>query len=59
MSATLVPVPLVMRLRMPMKQRVGVSVLFALGFVVIIAGSVRTYFIWKGKSICTPHCFCS
>ncbi|KAK4543304.1 hypothetical protein LTR36_005663 [Oleoguttula mirabilis] len=45
---TLVPVPLVMRLRMPLKQRIGVTVLFGLGFVVIVAGSVRTYFIWKG-----------
>lgn len=45
---TAVPVPLVMRLRMPLRQRVGVSVLFGLGFIVIIAGSIRTYYIWKG-----------
>ncbi|KAK4894142.1 hypothetical protein LTR27_007508 [Elasticomyces elasticus] len=46
--AALVPIPLVMRLRMPMRQRIGVSVLFGLGFIVIVAGSVRTYYIWKG-----------
>ncbi|KAK4554242.1 hypothetical protein LTR86_008770 [Recurvomyces mirabilis] len=43
-----IPIPLVMNLHMPLKQRVGVCVLFGLGFIVIVAGSVRTYFIWKG-----------
>ncbi|KXL50068.1 hypothetical protein M433DRAFT_27169 [Acidomyces richmondensis BFW] len=45
---TLVPMPLVARLQLPVKQRIGVSVLFGLGFIVIIAGSIRTYYIWRG-----------
>lgn len=49
---TAVPVPLVMRLHMPLRQRMGVSVLFGLGFIVIVAGSVRTYYIWKGRRPC-------
>jgi len=40
-----------MRLKMPIRQRIGVSVLFGLGFIVIVAGGVRTYYIWKG----VPH----
>ncbi|KAK3068129.1 hypothetical protein LTR53_014539 [Teratosphaeriaceae sp. CCFEE 6253] len=44
----LVPIPLVMRLNMPLGQRVGVCVLFGLGITVIGAGIVRTYYIWKG-----------
>ncbi|KAK3676586.1 hypothetical protein LTR78_003360 [Recurvomyces mirabilis] len=46
-----IPIPLVMNLHMPLKQRVGVCVLFGLGFVVIVAGSVRTYFICKSVNI--------
>ncbi|KAI7204045.1 hypothetical protein KC324_g980 [Hortaea werneckii] len=37
-----------MRLNMRLKYRIGVSVLFGLGFIVIVAGIVRTYYIWKG-----------
>ncbi|TKA67673.1 hypothetical protein B0A55_08648 [Friedmanniomyces simplex] len=44
----IIPIPLVMRLRMPMTQRIGVCVLFGLGFIVIVAGSVPTFYIWKG-----------
>jgi len=44
---TLLPVPLVMKLQMPLKHRIGVCILLSLGFVVTIAGIVRTYFIWK------------
>lgn len=46
--ATITPIPLVMRLNMRLKYRIGVSVLFGLGFIVIVAGIVRTYYIWKG-----------
>lgn len=45
---TTVPLPLVMRLRMPLRQRVGVCLLFCGGFVVIVAGSVRAYYTWRG-----------
>ena len=43
-----VPIPLIMRLKMPLRQRIGVCVLFGLGFIVIVAGSVRTYYIHLG-----------
>jgi hypothetical protein len=33
---------------MPRKQRIGVCILLCLGFIVTIAGVIRTYFIWKG-----------
>ncbi|KAI7537592.1 hypothetical protein KC331_g10845 [Hortaea werneckii] len=46
--ATITPIPLVMRLNMRLKYRIGVSVLFGLGFIVIVAGIVRTFYIWKG-----------
>lgn len=32
---------------MPLKERLGVCVLLCLGFIVTIAGIVRTFFIWK------------
>ncbi|CAK1354091.1 unnamed protein product [Cercospora beticola] len=44
---TLLPIPLVWRLKMPLKHRVGVCVLLGLGFIVTIAGVLRTYFIWQ------------
>lgn len=44
---TTLPIPLVMQLKMPLKTRVGVCILLGLGFIVTIAGSIRTYFIWK------------
>ncbi|KAF2765627.1 hypothetical protein EJ03DRAFT_377627 [Teratosphaeria nubilosa] len=45
---TLLPVPLVMRLKMPLRQRIGCAVIFGMGFIVIVAAIVRTYYIWKG-----------
>lgn len=44
---TVLPIPLIMRLKMPLRQRMGVCVLLGLGIVVTIAGAVRTYFTWK------------
>jgi hypothetical protein len=49
----LIPIPMVMRLKMPLRQRVGVSAVFGLGAIVMVAGVVRTYFIWKGMSYYT------
>ncbi|KAK4958652.1 hypothetical protein LTR28_005415, partial [Elasticomyces elasticus] len=43
---TVLPIPIVMRLQMPLKERLGVVVLLSLGFAVTVAGVVRTYFIW-------------
>ena len=44
---TVLPIPIVMRLQMPLKQRIGVCVLLCLGGVVTIAGTLRTYYTWK------------
>ena len=41
------PIPIVMRLQMPLWHRIGVCVLLCLGVVVTIAGSLRTYWTWK------------
>lgn len=41
------PIPIIMRLQMPLRQRLGVCVLLCLGFIVTIAGAIRTYFTWK------------
>ncbi|EKG21253.1 hypothetical protein MPH_01396 [Macrophomina phaseolina MS6] len=45
---TALPITIITRLQMPMQQRVGVMILLSLGFVVVVAGAVRTYYIWKG-----------
>ncbi|KAF2088817.1 hypothetical protein K490DRAFT_38175, partial [Saccharata proteae CBS 121410] len=45
---TLLPVPVIIRLQMPLTRRIGVMILLGLGGIVIIAGTVRTYYIWKG-----------
>nr|POF02545.1 hypothetical protein CFP56_58176 [Quercus suber] len=44
---TVLPIPVIVKLQMPLKQRCGVCLLLCLGFIVTIAGIVRTYFIWK------------
>lgn len=44
---TILPVPIIMRLNMPLKQRIGVCILLSLGIIVTVAGILRTYFIWK------------
>jgi hypothetical protein len=44
---TVLPIPIVMRLQMPLKQRIGVCILLCLGMIVTIAGAIRTYFSWK------------
>ncbi|KAF2876943.1 hypothetical protein BDV95DRAFT_601355 [Massariosphaeria phaeospora] len=44
---TILPIPLVSGLHMPRRQRIAVIVLFSLGFVVTIAGIIRTWFIYK------------
>lgn len=43
---TTLPIPMVMRLKMRSRQRLAVVSLLALGFIVTIAGIVRTFFIW-------------
>jgi hypothetical protein len=44
---TILPIPVVLRLRMPLRQRIGVCVLLSAGILVTVAGIVRTWFIYK------------
>lgn len=44
---TLIPIPIVMRLKMPTRRRIAVLALLSLGFVVTGVGCLRTYYIWK------------
>ena len=44
---TILPIPVVLSLRMPLRQRIGVCVLLSAGIVVTVAGIVRTWFIYK------------
>jgi hypothetical protein len=43
---TILPIPIVMRLHMPLRDRIGVVVLLSAGIIVTIAGVLRTVFIW-------------
>lgn len=44
MLVALCPIPIVMTLRMPLQQRIGVCILLGLGFLATTAGAVRTYY---------------
>jgi hypothetical protein len=44
---TLLPIPIIMRLHMPLRDRIGVVVLLSAGLIVTIAGVLRTVFIWE------------
>jgi hypothetical protein len=45
--ATVVPMPLIWRLKLPARQRLAVIAIFGVGVTVNIAGSVRTYYTWE------------
>jgi hypothetical protein len=47
LATTITPLPLVMGLHMPMRQRLAVGTLFSLGMIVTVAGIIRTWFIYK------------
>jgi hypothetical protein len=38
---TALPIPMILRLQMPMSQRIGVMILLSFGFIVTIAGVIR------------------
>ncbi|KAH8702550.1 integral membrane protein [Talaromyces proteolyticus] len=44
---TVVPMPLIWRLKLPRRQRMAIIAIFGLGIVVDIVGSVRTYYVWQ------------
>lgn len=43
---TILPIPIIARLQMPLRQRIGVGILLCLGLLVTVAGAVRIYFTW-------------
>jgi hypothetical protein len=45
----LLPIPVFIRLRQPLRLRAMILGLFGLGIVVIAAGIVRTYYTWKSQ----------
>lgn len=47
LMVTLLPVPIIMRLNIPLRQRIEASILLSVGLIVTFAGIVRTYFGWK------------
>ncbi|PSN60475.1 hypothetical protein BS50DRAFT_446649, partial [Corynespora cassiicola Philippines] len=44
---TIFPIPIVLKLNLPLRQRVALAVLFSLGFVVTGAGIVRCYYSYQ------------
>ncbi|KAF2656699.1 hypothetical protein K491DRAFT_691741 [Lophiostoma macrostomum CBS 122681] len=44
---TVLPIPMVIKLQMPKRQRIAVVLLLSAGFIVVIAGIVRTWFIYQ------------
>ncbi|EPS31055.1 hypothetical protein PDE_06009 [Penicillium oxalicum 114-2] len=48
---TAVPMPLIWRLKLPIRQRLAVMSIFGLGVLVTVAGSVRTAFVWQSMVV--------
>jgi hypothetical protein len=48
------PIPIVLALRMSRGQRYAVMSLLSLGFLVVICGALRTYYIWLTASTHDP-----
>lgn len=46
LETAILPIPLIAKLQMPVRRRIGVMILLSLGFIVVIAGAVRSYFVW-------------
>ncbi|KAL4807780.1 hypothetical protein BDV18DRAFT_107973 [Aspergillus unguis] len=44
---TILPMPLIWKLKMPTRQRIAVMCIFGLGIIVDVAGAVRTYYVWQ------------
>jgi hypothetical protein len=43
----MIPIPIVLKLRLPLRQRILCAMLFGAGFIVCFAGAVRIYFFYK------------
>jgi hypothetical protein len=44
---TIIPIPLIARLELPRRRRIGAIVLVGTGFIVCIAGAVRAFYTWQ------------
>ena len=44
---TTLPIPLISRTSMPTRQKYGVIALLGVGYIVTVAGVLRTYFTWR------------
>lgn len=44
---TILPMPLIWKLKLPARQRLAVMGIFGLGIIVDVAGAIRTYYVWK------------
>lgn len=40
------PIPIIAKLQLPLRKRIGSIALVSLGFLVCIAGIIRAYFVW-------------
>ncbi|KAL2060205.1 hypothetical protein VTL71DRAFT_9600 [Oculimacula yallundae] len=49
----ILPISMVAKLQMPLKQKLGVAAMFALGFFVIIASIIRAYYSSKNETMLT------
>lgn len=43
----LIPIPVVLKLKLPLRQRILCAILFGAGFIVCIAGGVRMKYTWE------------
>jgi hypothetical protein len=41
------PIPIILRLRIPPSKKIGTIFLFSVALLVIVAGGVRAYYTWK------------
>lgn len=46
-NVVLIPIPIVLKLKLPRGQRIMVALLFGTGFIVCLAGVVRTYYFYR------------
>ncbi|KAL5043936.1 hypothetical protein BDW71DRAFT_110439 [Aspergillus fruticulosus] len=44
---TILPMPLIWKLKLPTRQRLAVMGIFSLGIIVDVAGAIRTYYVWN------------
>ncbi|KIW03484.1 uncharacterized protein PV09_05251 [Verruconis gallopava] len=45
-SVVVLPIPMIYKLQLPLRKRIGAILLVSLGFLVCVVAVVRTYFVW-------------